>query len=336
MKRGLLGEAAFRLQGLVSPARLVVDAVAGAYLFASAGLVLAMRLPEAFPGLLFLVSPAGGLFPLLNPAAFGRKDAFVLAALVAGFLLVRGCRGPRRALAATMAVFAVAGLLVEIAWFYYPLVAAALLVRWRREAVGLRLRLAAAAGLYTLGCLVLTLLGPRADTAAIAASWNHAPFDTDTTGALCCLNFGFAQALGVARATLPNLRGYAVAALLGALPLALLVLRRPVRLDPLSAAVAMAGLAAAIFPLAVTADWGRYIYLAETAAFLCYWTASGGPEGAAPRRPPLERLVVEASLLALYASTWQVVHYQFPDRSGLIPGLLFRMLGAAGLVPAAE
>ena len=145
---------------------------------------------------------------------------------------------------------------------------------------------AAAAAASTAGCLTLTLLGPRVDTAAIAASWNHAPFDTDITGALCCLNFGFAQALGVARATLANLRGYALAAVLGALPLALLAVRRPpLRADPLAAAAAAAGLLAASFPLAVTADWGRYIYLGHTAAFLSYWTDLAGPSGGAGTTP---------------------------------------------------
>ena len=329
VKRGLLGEAAFRLQGVISPDRLVVDALAAAYLFASAGLVLALRLPARFAGLLFLASPAGGLFPLLNPAAFGRKDAFVLAALVAGFLTARSCRRPNLALAGTMAIFLVAGLLVEIAWFYYPLVAAVLLARWRERPLRWRLGAAAAAAAYTLGCLALTLLAPKVDTAAIAASWNHMPFDTDVTGALCCLNFGFAQALGIARATLPSLRGYAVAALLGTLPLALLAARRPpARVDPLAAAVGAAGLLAAAFPLAVTADWGRYIYLWHTAAFLSYWTASRDRPDAAARRPTPEGLLLRVALLALYASTWQVVHYQRLDQSALIPGLLFRRLGA--------
>ena len=81
VNRGLLGEAAFRLQGVMSPGRLIVYAVCGAYLVASAGLVFLLRLPEQSAGLLFLASPAGWLFPLLNPAAYGRKDAFVVAAL---------------------------------------------------------------------------------------------------------------------------------------------------------------------------------------------------------------------------------------------------------------
>ena len=333
VKRGLLGEAAFRLQGVISPARLVVDAVSAAYLFSSAGLILVLRLPERFAGLLFLLSPAGGLFPLLNPAAFGRKDAFVLAAVVAALMLVRSCRRPGVALAGTMAIFLVAGLLVEIAWFYYPLVAAVLLARWRDAAVRWRLGAAAAAAAYTLGCLALTLLGPKVDTAAIAASWDHAPFTSDSTGALCCLNFGFGQALDTARATLPNLRGYALAALLAALPLALLGLRHPPRrLEPLATTVATLGLVSAAFPLVVTADWGRYITLAVTAAFLAYWSVTRDRPQAAPR-PTLEGLVVRAALLALYASTWQVVHFQFPDRSALIPGLLFRLLGASGLTP---
>lgn len=329
VKRGLLGETAFRLQGVVSPARLVVGVLAGAYLFASAGLVLALRLPTRFAGLLFLASPAGGLFPLLNPAAFGRKDAFVLAALVAGLLTARSCRRPLVALAGTMAIFLVAGLLVEIAWFYYPLVAAVLLARWRELPLRRRLGAAAAATAYTLGCLALTLLAPKVDTAAIAASWDHAPFDTDVTGALCCLNFGFAQAFDVARETLPNLRGYAAAALLGTLPLAMLAARRPpARIDPLAAAVGAAGLLSAAFPLAVTADWGRYIYLWQTAAFLSYWSAIRDRPQAAAGRPTLEGVLLRIALLALYGSTWQLVHFQRIDQSALIPGLLFRRLGA--------
>ncbi len=188
-KRGLLGEIAFQSQHVVAPRRLIVDAIAGGYILAVLGEILVLRLSDEYAGLLFLLSPAGGLFPLLNPEGYGRKDSFVLLALVSGMAIAAYARSRMVALLAPMAIFAMAGLLVEIAWFYYPLVVATTLALRRAEPAHWRVSAAAAAALFTGGGLGLTLAAPHVDTAAIARSWGNVPFDRDTTGALCCLNF---------------------------------------------------------------------------------------------------------------------------------------------------
>ena len=335
MKRGLLGEIAHRSQGAISAGRLVTYVLFTAYALASVGLILVLRLTDAFPGALFLASPTGWLFPLLVPAAYGRKDAFVVAAVVASLIAVRRLRDPAAALALAMALFAVVGLLVEIAWFYFPAVFAAFLFRWRDRPPRWRLGACAVAGAYTLGCLLLTLAIPPVDTAAIAASWPGLAYDTAETGALCCLNMTFDAAISVARATRPNLGGYALAAGFGLVPHALLLAKRPLpRGDGLALCVLLAASLAALFPVAVTADWGRYIYLWLTTLFLTLWVVvRTGPEPAAAAPADLSGLLVRAALLLLYATTWQTVHYQFTDRSAFIPGLLFRTLGATGLTP---
>lgn len=249
--------------------------------------------------------------------------------------IVRRVRSGTIALGATMAIFSVAGLLVEIAWFYYPAVfAAALALRvepqhWRRKA-------AAAAGAYTLACLLLTLLAAPVDTAGIAASWHGIPYPTARTGALCCLNFKVSDALGTARATLPNLPGYALALVLGALPLVLSLTRRPpARADATTWAAIAIGLACALAPITLTADWGRYIYLWCTTAFLMAWVLprQAAPATAPSRAETASALLGMAALLLLYASTWQVLHYQFANQSALVPGVLFRALGSTGVLP---
>ncbi len=335
VKRGLLGEIAYRSQGAISAGRLVTYALFTAYALASAGLILVLRLTDAFAGALFLASPTGWLFPLLVPAAYGRKDAFVVAAVVASLIAVRRLRDPIAALALAMGLFAVAGLLVEIAWFYFPAVFAAFLFRWRDRPMRWRLGACAAAAAYTLGSLLLTLRIPAVDTAAIAASWPGIAYDTPDTGALCCLNMTVDAAISVARATRPNLGGYALAAGFGLLPHALLLAGRPLpRGDGLALCALLAAALAALFPLFVTADWGRYIYLWLATLFPTLWVVvRTGPEPAAAPPPDASGLLVRAALLILYATTWQTVHYQFTDRSAFIPGLLFRALGSTGTTP---
>ena len=335
VKRGLLGEIAHRSQGAISAGRLITYVIFAAYALTSVGLILALRLTDAFPGALFLASPTGWLFPLLVPAAYGRKDAFVVGAVVASLIAVGRLRHPGAALALAMALFALAGLLVEIAWFYFPAVFAVFLFRWRDRPLRWRLGACAVAGAYTLGCLSLTLAIPPVDTAAIAASWPGLAYGTPVTGALCCLNMTFDGAIGVARATQPNLGGYALAAGFGFVPHALLLATRPLpRGGGLALCALLAAALAALFPVFVTADWGRYIYLWLSTLFLSLWAA--GRTGAAPAiAAPVDAqgLLVRGALLLVYATTWQTVHYQFTDRSAFIPGLLFRALDSTGITP---
>ena len=335
VKRGLLGEIAHRSQGAISAGRLVTDVLFAAYALTSVGLILVLRLTDEVPGALFLASPTGWMFPLLVPAAYGRKDAFVVGAVVASLIVVRRHRSGTAALAVAMAIFAVAGLLVEIAWFYFPLVFAAFLFRWRDEPLRWRLGACAVAGAYTLGCLLLTLGIPPVDTAEIAASWPGSAYVTAETGALCCLNMTVADAVAVARATWPNLGGYALAAGFGLVPHALLLAKRPLRHGDALAFCALGSAAlAALFPLVVTADWGRYLYLGLTALFLSLWVAGRtGPEPAAAAPADAYGFLLRAALLLVYATTWQTVHYQFTDRSAFIPGALFRALGSTGITP---
>ncbi len=326
-KRGLLGEIAFHLQPVVAPQRFIVAAIAGGYILAVLGEVLVLRLTEEFAGVMFLLSPAGGLFPLLNPQGYGRKDSFVLLALVSGMAIGAYARSRMVALLAPMAIFAMAGLLVEIAWFYYPLVVATTLGLRRAEPAQWRVSAGATAALVTSVGLGLTLAAPHVDTAAIARSWGNVPFDQDTTGALCCLNFRLADAIGVARATLPNFGGYALGLAAGLLPMTFLLSRHPPRrADILTHAAALAGIVFAMAPVFVAADWGRYIVLWLTATFLWAWSVTRDQAARPVDNRDLDRLLISGALLVIYACTWQVAYYQTPDRSAFLPGALFQAL----------
>ena len=330
-KRGLLGEIAFQSQHVVAPRRLIVDAIAGGYILAVLGEILVLRLSDEYAGLLFLLSPAGGLFPLLNPEGYGRKDSFVLLALVSGMAIAAYARSRMVALLAPMAIFAMAGLLVEIAWFYYPLVVATTLALRRAEPTHWRVSAAATAALFMGGCLGLTLAAPHVDTAAIARSWGNVPFDRDTTGALCCLNFRFADAIGVARATLPNFGGYALGLAAGLLPMAFVLIHRPPRrADILTHTAALVGIVFAMAPVFVAADWGRYIVLWLTATFLWSWSVTRSQAPRPASEVSVDRLLLQGTLLVIYATTWEVAYYQTPDRSALLPGALFQVLQSSG------
>ena len=88
VRRGLLGEAAFRLNGFVPASRFLAAVMLGLYLAVGAWIVLRVgRFPE-FATVLFLISPATLLFPIYDFEAFGRKDIVALAAFVLSVLVI--------------------------------------------------------------------------------------------------------------------------------------------------------------------------------------------------------------------------------------------------------
>src|SRR5262249_31220514 len=120
-KRALLGELAFRLDNFIPAQQLITWTLFLAYALTAAALIFLLRVPMSFPGLLFMLSPAGMLFPLITPLAYGRKDIFVIAVAVLSIFIMMRIRHRTATLLLIMAIYLIGGLIAEYAWFYFPL-----------------------------------------------------------------------------------------------------------------------------------------------------------------------------------------------------------------------
>src|SRR5437868_5121207 len=77
VRRGFLGQIAFLLDGSLGARSVLATLVALSYIAVVIAFTTLARRTSAYIGMLFLLSPATLLFPLLDPNAFGRKDAFI-------------------------------------------------------------------------------------------------------------------------------------------------------------------------------------------------------------------------------------------------------------------
>ena len=89
------------------------------------------RFPE-FATVLFLISPATLLFPIYDFEAFGRKDIVALAAFVLSAIVIERL-SRNAAVLVIVIVYFVAGLIAEVAWFYFPLAISMLTIKRRAD-----------------------------------------------------------------------------------------------------------------------------------------------------------------------------------------------------------
>jgi hypothetical protein len=329
VKRGLFGQIAYLVDPFVPAKYFVTATIFACYLAILAILTFELRLVATFAGLLFLFSPGGLLFPIYDLAAYGRKDAFVVLALGLAVLLVHRLKNATACFALILAIYTVAGLAIEIVWFYFPLAIAIYLHRLEKPSGWRPVALTAFAAAYAAVWLGINYVMSRgADVQAAVQSWLSLYPDADPGVfglAHCCLKYKLSDALGHGTVLLHNdaLRtGYLAGACLAALPLlALLVERRAGwgRPSGLVWLVLLAGAVGSLAPLALAADWGRYIVLALVCLFI---TVAGmtSAEGAKVRAPSW----IAGVAITLYALSWQLEHFQLPDNSPLHAGPLLR------------
>ena len=120
VRRGLLGHLAFLLDDVVGARPFLAGIVALGYVAVILFYVPAARRAGPWIGMLFVLSPATLLFPLLDPEAFGRKDALILTTFALSLAAARAL-GRGAALAATALAYATANLVVDSAIFYAPM-----------------------------------------------------------------------------------------------------------------------------------------------------------------------------------------------------------------------
>lgn len=344
IRRGLLGEIAFLLQPVIGADTFLTLIVAAAYVVTAVAVVALVCARFSYAGLLFLLSPAGLLFPANDPAgAYGRRDVFIIGAFLLSLAAIRFSR-PTAALGFLMAIYLVAGLIHEVSWFYFPL-ATALLLNTSARALPVRWMLGAAAAcsLYMLAALGLTVAfkGSTAQADAIASAWQaHVPAAYAERNALVSIGASASGSVKVVVESvlgLPAILGYLIAIPLAAVPVLLLLRERRPRLsaDPLrlmAVFIALAGLTATFL---IAADWGRFIHLALIHCFLALLLLPNllpMPAGAARSRWGLDRASMPGALIlaALYAGGWRVAHFTFNFENPLWPGRVFFWLGIPG------
>ncbi|MBN8999284.1 MAG: hypothetical protein J0H54_07775, partial [Rhizobiales bacterium] len=90
-------------------------------------------------------------------------------------------------------------------------------------------------------------------------------------------------------------------------------------------------LVAAIGPMVLAIDWGRFISMLTMFLFLCLWvvkfgTAAAGIASGRPPAGPDARLTSRPRaamlLLLVFALSWRMLHYAAPGYSGVVSGPL--------------
>ena len=342
VRRGLLGEAAFRLDGLVPAGRFLAAVMVGLYLVVGAWIVLRIGTFPEFATVLFLISPATLLFPIYDFEAFGRKDIVALAAFVLSVLVIE--RLSRNvAVLVIVIVYFVAGLIAEVAWFYFPLAISMLTIK-RRADISTSWQVTVWA--VALACLAaffawMWLINANVQREDIVAAWKaiypnafREPFHE---GALRYLHMSFADGVRLVfyhQADRITRNGYLIGFVLAALPSLLFLARSPrYVVSPLTQFGLLGALSIMMLSFAVAADWGRCIYLATTHFFVFVLVTARENPGlqrtvnAAER--PAGALLVTLALVALYATTWRIDHFAPRGSSALKPGILFDALGIA-------
>ena len=341
VRRGLLGEAAFRLNGLVAASLFLAAVMLSLYLAVGAWIVLRVgRFPE-FATVLFLISPATLLFPIYDFEAFGRKDIVALAAFVLSVIVIERL-SRNAAVLVIVIVYFVAGLIAEVAWFYFPLAISMLTIKRRAEISTAWQVTAWAAALACLAAFFawMWLIGGQVQREDIVAAWKaiypDAFRDPFHEGALRYLHMSLNDGVRLVlhhQADDITRNGYLIGFVLAALP-ALLFLARSPRyvVSPLTQFGLLGALSIMMLTFVVAADWGRCIYLATTHFFVfALATARESSESRATvdavQPQPAGLVLTTLAFAALYATTWRIDHFAPRGSSALKPGILFDALG---------
>jgi hypothetical protein len=335
VRRGLLGEVAYQLDALIPAAQLLIATILLLYLFIVAAITCAFPPDQSVANAAFFLCPAGMLFPVYDPLAYGRKEVVIVTALLLTTWLARRIRRPATWLVTTAVIYFVAGFVIEAAFFYLPtavtyflLVRARELKRGHYVAFGLA-TIAVAVGWFT----AMSMINGVADLPKIIASWReHYPHAYDVPGALVGFNTrirelhaGMLHHQSSALTTASYLLGF----VLGIIPLALLWMTRD-RSEVSGWAKQM--LAAALFvmflPFGIAADWGRFTYLFVVHAFvlLAALPEKRHDDAALLRTRPLTPFSPTVALfLLVYGSTWTLQHFASHGSSALKRGVVIQL-----------
>ena len=336
VRRGLLGELAFHLDPYFAAPYFLIAVVLFTYIGVTIWMVTcAMRRATAPVALLFLLSPTAILFPIYDPAAFGRKDIFILGAFALTVALIRYIRSTPVVVVGVFAIYVIAGLNTEATWFYFPLSIATLsLQRLQDTAIHRRLALwVLASTVATMAFLGMVLTShPEAMSQQhldIINSWRATyPDAYNNIGALpwigAPLHSGWEMVIDH-QSHLITLSGYLIGFLLANVPLLLAISNRKMGCDWFSRLEVLVAVTAMLVAFAAAADWGRYTYLFACHAFMFAIITSDAIE---LKPTAITWRAVSIGCLGLFfLSAWQLKHFALGGTNPLRPGLIFNGFG---------
>ena len=343
MRRGLMGEIAYRLDALI-PAKYFISAIVFfAYIFVAFWFVSVARRSSPVIGAFFLMSPLGIIFPLYEQAAFGRKDIFILLAMA---LSVMTCLRVHRQwiLPTIYIIYLIAGLIVETALLYFPLAILIFLVVHGENDTKWYISISFYAAVFLLACIgMLYFLNHDLKSIGdislqqikIMESWQKLySIAYPDRNAVTWLGWPLKEGMRMAffhQLHLKTLFGYFIAAILALLPVILYMSKQTNYFNGIRQVVFRLGtfisFAAMAASFAVGADWGRYIHLYSLHVF-AFFVVTGDVFFKEDELTNGD-IAAYSIICGLYASTWQVKHFVFGGETPFVPGIIFNLLGVS-------
>lgn len=338
VRRGILGEIGYQLDPIVPAKYFLISVVTCGYCLMAVSLVVLARKTDILVAFSFLLSPVTLLLPIYDEQAYGRKDVFIVLALVVSILLVRRV-SDRVAVAAILATYLVAGLIVETAWLYLPVAMLILtLTRGVDKPRRWHVRVWSITVLYMASCFaVLSILGAdslgsgatAAHRSAIIQSWQaRYPAAYPEPAAVAWLGLSLREGVALVidheqhRTTLLS---YLLSFCLGQISLLLFLLgSRPIGRAPFARLATAGSFLCLAVSFMVGADWGRYIHLLTIHAFVLALLTREPAKSPAPSSPRMA--AVATCFVLLYGSMWQMKHFVVGGRTALQPGAVFKLL----------
>ena len=281
VRRGLLGEVLFLLQPVIPSAAAACILIFFSYCLFT---YLVLKLVSDAPLVVFsffVFSPAAFLFPIRDPAVFGRKEIFFFLAFALTVVICKKYSDYRVKAASFLVLYTIAALIHEAAVFFAPL-AACIVVFSMRECEGrLRLRTICCLLFYVflLCCILYFSVNPNFDPAGIIRSWSPYYPNIDTGSALNFLNKGL-DITAITRqkaASFNQFSGpYLVDFCLALLPIFLLLMhtdhlkffRILKNNDPILFALTITSVLSPFVLFCFLLDWGRGIYFFSMHVFI--------------------------------------------------------------------
>lgn len=348
VRRGLLGEIAFQLNGLIQ-SRYFLSILPVALYLLIIWFIVHREKKIDFKALLFLFSPATILFPVYDFEAFARKDVFILAAFVLCIYLSERIRRKNLVLLLVLFIYVVTGLMVETAWFYLPLACAAIILNRKELAIENQARYWYASFFFLLSCFIFISLANTSNVSKIAIieSWRllypSYQWDWNGKGAIGLLGLPLNEGLLITFYSVchrTTIGGYASSFLLASIPAFFLLLNCKWRRLCSISKIGIAWSFTVMFcSFVFAADWGRCIYLFTMHSYLFLTIITHAPEqaddGGNVVVKPTNYFAVKALFVFAYATGWQVQHWVVGGQSAFRPGPLvtiFRKVSAFALL----
>lgn len=347
IRRGLIGEVAFQLNGVIQ-ARYFLSILPTVLYFLVIWFIVCREKKIDFKSLIFLLSPATILFPVYDFNAFARKDVFILAAFVLCVYLSERIRSLNLALILAMLIYGVTGLVVETAWFYLPLACAVIILNRKGEIIENQARAWYLSFFFLLTCFIFISLTNSSNVSKITIidSWRllypSYQWDWNGKGAIGLLGLPLNEGLLITFYSVcyrTTIEGYVCSFLLASIPAFFLMLnfkwRRFCKISKLGIAWSLTVM---FCSFAFAADWGRCIYLFTMHSYLFLTVISnsseqGDQEGKVAAKTK-NCFAIKALFVVVYATVWQVQHWVPGGQNALRPGvliILIRKLSALAL-----